>query len=837
MDNNNRPRGREKNVTGVGKGVQRKGSGLGTGPVGGSGSNLFGRGENGSGGQGSGDSGRRSGGGRRSSLLPIIVIVVLFLIFGRGGGLGSLFGSVDTGSDSGYTVAATPAATASPSTGGGSQSGSSGYAGLLPGLGGSSSQTSSFTGWSSGSTAWTSASNTAKLDRSVDPAAREKYTKILGGGEDKVTILVYMCGTDLESRSAMATKDLIEMQSAELSDSVNLLVYTGGCASWQNKVISNNYNQIYQITSKGLKCLVQKAGTGSMTDPATLLSFLEYGRDKFPANRYELILWDHGGGSLSGYGYDQRHTQSGSMSLASLESALKKAGMSYDFVGFDACLMATVETAQMLSRYADYLIASEETEPGIGWYYTNWLTALSRDPSMATLDIGKMIVDDFVDACAQKCAGQPTTLSVVDLSELGETLPDDLSAFSQGLKTLITDGDYKTVSTARSESREFAASTVIDQVDFVDFAQRLGTPEGKQLAKVLLSAVKYNRTSSRMTNAYGLSVYFPLRKLSKVSTAVKTYDALGMDEDFADCIREFASVETGGQVVSGSSGYAVDPYSALFGSLPSSPSVPQGSADIADLLNLFLGGGTSTDSSFFTGRSLANVEATAQYLADNRFDAGALFWQRGADGGYCLSLPESQWALVTGLDMNLFFDDGEGYVDMGLDNLFSFDGSGNLIPDTDGTWLSINDQPVAYYHIDTTEDGEHYAIRGRVPALLTRKGAKSAELVDLILIFTDEEPGGYIAGAQPLYAAEETETVARGLIELEDGMTLQFICDYYSYDGEYRDSYPLGDPVAVKDGLRVSDTYFPAGSKTMIFYRFTDLYDQHYWTKPLLVNN
>ena len=824
MDNNNRPRGREKNVTGTGSGVGREGHGLGSGPVGGSGSNIFGRGDNrpsgsSSGGSGGRSSGSRSGGGG-GRISPILIIVVLLLLFG-GGRLGNLFGGGSSVSTD------TPVVTTAP--------GSGGYSSLLPGA--SSSQSSAFTGWTGSSTAWTGDSNTGSLNRSVDPAARDKFTQIRGNGKDTVTIMVYMCGTDLESRSQMATKDLIEMQNAALSDSVNLLVYTGGCTSWQNKVVSSTYNQIYQVTDRGFNCLVPKAGTGSMTDPNTLVSFLDFCKEKFPANRYMLILWDHGGGSLSGYGYDQKYPNSGSMSLASLESALKKADLKYDFVGFDACLMATVETAQMLSRYADYLIASEETEPGIGWYYTDWLTKLSNDPSMATLDIGKQIVDDFVTKCGQQCSGQSTTLSVVDLAELGETLPDDLSAFSQSLKSLITEGDYKTVSTARSGSREFAASTVIDQIDFVDFAQRLGTEEGKDLARVLLSAVKYNRTSSRMTNAYGLSVYFPMRKLSKVSTAVKTYDALGMDEDFTDCIREFASMETSGQVVSGSSGYAVDPYSALFGSMPSSPSVPQGSADIADLLSLFLGGGGSSglDSGFFTGRSLENVEATAQYLADNRFDGSALVWQVSGNH-YFLSLPEQQWSLVQGLDMNLFYDDGEGYVDMGLDNIFSFDDQGNLLPDADGTWLSINNHPVPYYHMSTTEDGGRYAIFGRVPALLTRQDSKTEERVDLILIFNDENPKGYVAGALPVYADGETETVARGLIELEDGMKLQFICDYYSYDGEYQDSYRLRDPIVVSGELQISDTYFPDGSRLLVFYRFTDLYDQHYWTEPLVLD-
>ena len=59
--------------------------------------------------------------------------------------------------------------------------------------------------------------------------------------------------------------------------------------------------------------------------------------------------------------------------LSEINKALKDSGITYDFIGFDACLMATVETALVASNYADYMIASEETEPGVGWYYTDWL--------------------------------------------------------------------------------------------------------------------------------------------------------------------------------------------------------------------------------------------------------------------------------------------------------------------------------------------------------------------------------------------------------------------------------------------------------------------------------
>ena len=177
--------------------------------------------------------------------------------------------------------------------------------------------------------------------------------------------------------------------------------------------------------------------------------------------------------------------------------------------------------------------------------------------------------------------------------------------------------------------------------------------------------------------------------------------------------------------------------------------------------------------------------------------------------------------------LNLFYDDGEGYVDLGLDNLFDFDDNGNLIPDTDGTWISLNNQPVAYYYMGTTEDDDGYAISGYVPAML------NGELVKLILIFNDANPHGFVAGALPDYDADETETVSRGLLELEVGDRLDFVCDFYSYDGVYQDSYLLNEPIVYDGTLTVSDTIL--GGSVRILYRFTDIYQQNYWSEALTV--
>ena len=100
-----------------------------------------------------------------------------------------------------------------------------------------------------------------------------------------------------------------------------------------------------------------------------------------------------------------------------------------------------------------------------------------------------------------------------------------------------------------------------------------------------------------------------------------------------------------------------------------------------------------------------------------------------------------------------------------------------------------------------------------------------------MLLFTSEHPEGYVAGAQPAYEAEDTETVSRGLFELEVGDRIDFLCDYYSYAGEYQDSYMLGDPMTYDGTLTVSDTY--VNGRLRVLYRFTDIYDQQYWSEAL----
>ena len=222
------------------------------------------------------------------------------------------------------------------------------------------------------------------------------------------------------------------------------------------------------------------------------------------------------------------------------------------------------------------------------------------------------------------------------------------------------------------------------------------------------------------------------------------------------------------------------------------------------------------------------MEETAEYISANHFEGDQLLWQE--DGGeYKISIADDQWQYVHGVDLNMFYDDGEGYIDFGLDNVYSFDEAGRFVANTDKVWLSFNDQIVAYYHENTEQDGEKYAITGYVPALL------NGDRVNLIVVFDNEDPYGRLEGARAVYKDGETETVAKTMTEIKNGDTIDFLCDYYTYDGEYQDSYKFGDPLTVTDDLTIGNSEFSDQGSVMITYRFRDLYNREYWTAPILV--
>ena len=699
-------------------------------------------------------------------------------------------------------------------------------------------------------------------DITVSNKARDRYTTIRGGGKDTVTVMIYLCGSDLESEHSMATADLNEMLHANLNDDkVNVIVETGGAKKWNNSVISNKTNQRYRVTSRGLQILDKDVGKKSMVDPNTLVNFIQFCAKNYPADRYMLIMWDHGGGAISGYGYDQ--TASGTMTLDKINSALKKGGVKFDFIGFDACLMATLETALVTEPYADYLIASEEAEPGTGWYYTTWLSKLSKNTSISTVELSKSIIDDFTDVSKKNYPGCNTTLSIVDLAEFAGTVPDAFNDFSADISKMLDDKDYKKVADARADAREYGVSSKVNHIDVIDFASKIGTKKANALASALKGCVKYNRTSVSMKNSNGLSIYFPYSSFKSMNSAVSLYSSIGVSSEYSRCIKNFASLAAGGQIATG--GTTSSAFGSLFGDYGSAPSSSSGdmlgtllggylggsggndplsslfggsqsfyggssSGGAMDFLGGILGGGS--DSWFDSGRALANKD----YYDENSLTVADMELTE-KDDEYVLELSKEKWELVKSIRINVFAKEGDHYVDLGMDNADVIDANGEGMRNSDGdlrikfdnTWMTVNKQPVAYYFMQAVEDGKNWAEVGYVPILL------NGERYYMFIVFDNEIAGhedGYIAGVQPVYDETEVPTLSKGFIQLNAGDKIDFIFDCYSADGTYDHTYIYGKQITVKSDLTVG--YMDLGDlECDVTYCLTDIYGNEFWTEAL----
>ncbi len=841
----NRPGGRTRRTVSGGGNAYRRGSGLssgsvGNGPRGSSGGSFGGDsgGDRGVGGGGllavllalllGGASNNNGNGnnkrgclGRLFVLILIVVGAVLLLNMCSGSTSGGLLSSL-LGD---YTTTTTDSGLNSVDTTDGTGTDSSGS--LSDTLGSLLGNYGSTTGQIAPASSTEDVYRAHEPNREVASAAREKFTDATSA--KNVTVMIYMCGTDLESKSGMATTDLEEMVSAQLGSNINIVLETGGASRWQNQIIKSGTNQRFQVKQGGLASLDAKVGKRSMVDPDTLADFIQFSAREFPADRYMLILWDHGGGSLTAYGYDELFPGD-SMSLDEINAALKKGGVKFDMIGFDACLMATLETALVAGQYGDYLIASEAVEPGTGWYYTNWLSALSANPAMDSLDVGKAIIDDYV----KMSGNSQTTLSITDLAELQGTAPAAFNAFSASTSQLIAGDGFNTVATARSGARDFSTSSKINQIDLIHFAENLATAESNNLANTLREAVKYNRNSTNISHANGLSIYFPYQSLSKVSSAIQTYNAIGLDKSYSECIKSFASVAAGGQVASGSSENPLGTLlgdntgsllgSLLGGSVSSSDTASASTDTVTQLLELFLSNRsvvTGDKDSSWVNEDLVRGSLSA-YQNNNAGFANLMLTYKGDIP--TLVLTEEQWSSVVTLEQNVYIDDGSGYIDLGLDNVADYDADNDLMMSYDGTWMSLNGQIVAYYLVSEDQIDESYTILGRVPALL------NGTRVNIILEFSDEAPYGAVLGAQYDYEATSSETVMKGLVEIVSGDKIDFLCDYYNYDGTFNDAFYLGEQMTATGSWEIGNAPLGDGVNWDLAYRITDVYGGQYWT-------
>lgn len=384
---------------------------------------------------------------------------------------------------------------------------------------------------------------------------------IIAPSKKPYTIMVYMNGSDLESEEGAATIDLIEMLESEVNtDYVNIIIFTGGTNRWQNNLIPSNDcviweiidNQIYKLTSVGLL---------NMGNPGTLSGFIDFSINNFPAEKYGLIMWDHGGGAIAGYGKDENFNNS-NLTLLDMNLAFEKSMLSenkLEFLGFDTCLMATIEMAVIASDYAKYLIASEDLEPGDGWNY-HFLKELNNNPYMDGATLGKLIVDyfmDFYDYSPNSLDYYDLTLSVSDLSSVSEIMGAMGNLMKLTSESLISNqaNAFRAFAWRRNATKTFGEGSPrdndTDMVDIGDMAIKLldlYPNESRNILNQLDNAIIYNRHNSDV-DIKGLSSYYVYGGKNISNMSLDVYSELLMSYEYTRYLHYFNSILSNPNIV------------------------------------------------------------------------------------------------------------------------------------------------------------------------------------------------------------------------------------------------------------------------------------------------
>lgn len=600
------------------------------------------------------------------------------------------------------------------------------------------------------------------------------------------TLLIYMNGSDLESEYQSATDDLLEMIEGDIPTNVAVIIETGGTATWHTGTvglpqISHVTNQRWKVTQDGLEFL-EEVPMRNMGASETLESFLDYGLSNFSSDQYGLIMWNHGAGAIYGYGADENYDYD-TLSLEELQTAMEASyasnGVIYDFVGFDACLMASVETAHVLAPYALYMVGSEELEPGHGWYYAPLMDYLASVSDPVPVEVGREIINGFEADSVYYGTSDAITASLVDLSKIDQVRV----ALDQLLLKVRTDLADPTMSDnllkARLEAESFGegndASDIpdSDMVDIIDYAIGINDFYPHQAEEVVLAvqeAVLLNINSDLTANAYGLSFYLPARDKETMTTASQYIRAIGFSEIHATLIEDINDIMNRNN--------AAIEYESV---------VVEGDEAFNNLQNNSIEG---NDQFFYFQVQASDLSAISQIAVimgqvDNYNDIQYLASDRVSD---------------------------EEILDDGV-----------IIGETLEHWVEINGVTVAMYYENQSDSGvKNYY----VPIKLNDEDA------DLIVLFSTSYPSGKILGARKLNNDNEN-VYNRSLIALEPDDRIDFIYEYdiysilddnYAYDGWY-----IVDSIEVGEGLNLSWAPLDVGEYTYAF-EITDIYGNIYQT-------
>lgn len=345
----------------------------------------------------------------------------------------------------------------------------------------------------------------------------------------KWTYMVYMGGDNNLSTAGLL--DLNEMEKAGSDGNVNIVLQAEFSKKYTNFselglsysdqtmrfLIKNDNNPDKVNLTDG-----QAVGNLNMAAATTLKDFIVWAKNNYPAENYALVIWDHGAGwkkarlKTAFKGAVQDETSKAFMSLPDLAKAVRDSGVRFDVINFDACLMGMYEVAYEFRGLTDYMVFSEEVVPGDGDPYDTILGALKQSPAMTGLDLGKTMVNKFLDFYDTN--GRPETAvtrSLVDMARV-DALHSKVVQLAEAIVS-----EYGTVSSvvaaAQNNTQSYEYSENHDLYDFATYLEGHLAAGSTRTAAIAVktavgNAVVLNRLKGDKVNkSHGLAIYAPTR--------------------------------------------------------------------------------------------------------------------------------------------------------------------------------------------------------------------------------------------------------------------------------------------------------------------------------------
>lgn len=348
-------------------------------------------------------------------------------------------------------------------------------------------------------------------------------------------MLVFLNGNNnLDSFGAM---NINQMEQVGSSDNVNILVQW---ASAKKSNVSRLLIQKDTDTNKVTSPVVQNMGAVDMGDWKELVKFVEWANQNYPAKKYFVVVWDHGGGwhlaSIPGMkpmdiSWDDNtgnNITTEQLGQAMAESA-KILGHKVDIYSSDACLMGMVEVASEMSESVQYYLGSQDVEPGAGWPYTNFLAKWEQNPTMSPAELVKVHAAEYLAAYNGGVYGnRRVTMSAYDLSKIG-AYEESLKQLAQEI-TALDNATLAKVNRSAKNAKFFTYYDYRDVVDFMDLVTKNGiTTPAMQTVRTAQNDFVVANSQNQDQKTWGVSIWLPSTS-SDYSGYIERYHGLKFNE-------------------------------------------------------------------------------------------------------------------------------------------------------------------------------------------------------------------------------------------------------------------------------------------------------------------